>query len=238
MGEARQGRVGLVERLRQQGRSQGLHDRDVCALHRFRREDRRRIRDLRRGLERKAQHLGVQPEGRRSLPHRLRQQEGRRHHPVDGVGPGVRRGGEGRRALLEARREGLQGRLHGSRRRRGRELPRKVRGGLREAQDARRLPRRLPSSRPPAHLPERPQLRGNPRARTDEVGQQGEGHVLQRRRLLLPPHDGGSDGLHARRDGQLQDRRLPRQRHEPRLGRHALPSDGAHGALRGAAPDA
>ena len=59
VGEAGQGRVGLVERLRQQGRPAGLYDRDVRPLHRLRREDRRGIRHLRRGLERQAKHLGV-----------------------------------------------------------------------------------------------------------------------------------------------------------------------------------
>ena len=72
VGEARQGGVGLVELLERERRirrdaSGGLQGRlqheDVRVLHRLRREVRRGVRDLRRGLEPEAEDHGGEPRG-------------------------------------------------------------------------------------------------------------------------------------------------------------------------------
>ena len=160
VGEARQGRVGLVELLRQQAhpRERGRQHQDLRALHRLRAAARRRVRDLRRGLVRAPQHLEVPPLGRRRAPHQVRQRARRGDHPLDGVGAGLWRGGPRGRALRQTRREGFQGGLHGPWRRRGRALPLEVRGELPQASHARRLPRRAPSDRHEQGVPQRAQL--------------------------------------------------------------------------------
>ena len=85
--QAREGRVGLVERPQPRRRAvqAGDEHRDLQVLHRFRGALRHRIRDPRRGLVQDRRSAAGRARHRHAPAAGVRAREERRHHPVGGV---------------------------------------------------------------------------------------------------------------------------------------------------------